>query len=75
MNVPKTLIIVGAIFLLAGLALLYFPKLPGLERLGKLPGDIQYEGRNVKVYFPWVTCLAISAFVTLLLKLFQWIKK
>ena len=32
-----------------------------------LPGDVAYESDRVHVYFPWVTCLIISALLTLLM--------
>jgi len=33
--------------------------------LGRLPGDIAYKGKNFQFYFPIVTCLVLSAAVTL----------
>jgi Protein of unknown function (DUF2905) len=39
--------------------------------LGRLPGDLVYKGRNTSVYFPWVTCLVVSALLSLLLWLFN----
>ncbi|MBV8070548.1 MAG: DUF2905 domain-containing protein [Acidobacteriaceae bacterium] len=49
---------VGVVVLLAGRYNLPF---------GRLPGDIVYRGKNSTVYFPWVTCLLISALGTLIL--------
>lgn len=34
-------------------------------RLGRLPGDIVIRGKNGTFYFPVVTCLAVSAALTL----------
>lgn len=34
--------------------------------LGRLPGDIVYRGENVRVYFPLVTCLILSAILSLI---------
>ena len=28
--------------------------------LGKLPGDIFFQTKNVTVYFPWISCLVVS---------------
>jgi len=39
--------------------------------LGRLPGDIHYTRGNFSVHFPIVTCLLISAVLTLLLWLFR----
>jgi hypothetical protein len=36
-------------------------------RLGRLPGDIVYQGRNTTFYFPIVTCLVLSVALTLIL--------
>ena len=38
--------------------------------VGRLPGDIFYQGKNTQVYFPIVTCLILSAVLTLVLWLF-----
>ena len=39
--------------------------------LGRLPGDIHYTRENFSFYFPIVTCLLLSALLTLLLWLFR----
>ena len=44
-------------------------------RLGRLPGDIAYQGRHGSFYFPIVTCLLLSVALTLILWLVQWLKK
>jgi len=54
------LVIVGAFFALGG----------RVPFLGRLPGDISFKSGNVQVYFPLVTCLLLSAVLTLLLNLF-----
>ena len=65
----KFLIVVGLVILLAGVAVW------GLGRVGfrGLPGDIRYESDRVGVYFPIVTCLALSLVLTLLMWLWRWI--
>jgi len=40
-------------------------------RLGRLPGDIRIEGRRGGFYFPIVTCLLISAVLSLVAWLFR----
>ncbi len=40
--------------------------------LGRLPGDLAYKGKNFQFYFPIVTCLVLSAVVTLLLWAVSW---
>jgi len=39
--------------------------------LGRLPGDIHYSRGNVSFYFPILTCLLVSLFLTLILWLFR----
>jgi hypothetical protein len=52
-------------FVLVGVGgLLYFGgKLP--FRLGRLPGDIFYQGKHGSFYFPIVTCILLSVAVSL----------
>jgi hypothetical protein len=59
------MIIVGGILLLGG-------NLAGkVPWLGRLPGDIRIERGNWSFYFPIVTCLVISAILTLIFALFR----
>jgi hypothetical protein len=65
----RTLLLLGVVLVLVG-ALLYFgDKLP--FRIGKLPGDIVHRGEHTTFYFPIVTCLVLSAALSLLLWLFS----
>jgi hypothetical protein len=63
----RTLIIIGAIFILVGLLWPWLQKLG----LGRLPGDIAVEKENVSFYFPIVTSIVISVLLTLLFWLFR----
>jgi phosphatidylglycerophosphate synthase len=58
----KLLIIFGMVLLVVGLLVLALGRthLP----LGHLPGDIEYQGKNVSFYFPLMTCLLLSAVVS-----------
>lgn len=60
----RVLLIIG--LFLAGVGALLFlgAKLP--FRLGRLPGDIVYEGEHGAFYIPIVTCLLVSLALTLL---------
>ena len=61
----KLLIVLGIV--LAGVgALLVFSGRPPF-RLGRLPGDIVYQGRNGSFYFPVVTCILLSVVLSLLM--------
>ena len=60
----KALVIFGIVLAFAGVFLLISGKLP--FRLGHLPGDLAYQGRNGSFYFPIVTSLLISVVLSLL---------
>jgi len=62
-EIGKTLIIFGIIFIIAGLLLFFFNKAPFL---GKLPGDIYIQKKNLTFYFPLATSLLISVILSLL---------
>ncbi len=64
----RTLILLGAALIVCGLLFTLGAKLP--VKLGRLPGDIVYRGKNTSFYFPWVTCLLLSAFLSALFWLF-----
>ena len=64
-EVGKGLLLIGV--LLAGVGAFFFfgGRLP--FRLGRLPGDIVIRGKHSVFYFPLVTCLLISAVLSLVL--------
>jgi formate hydrogenlyase subunit 3/multisubunit Na+/H+ antiporter MnhD subunit len=61
----RLLIILGIVLVAVGGLLMVGGRLP--LRLGRLPGDIVYHGRNTTIYFPIVTSIVISLGLTLLL--------
>lgn len=61
----KLLILAGGALLVVGVLLTLGPKLP--FRLGRLPGDIVWEGRNTTIYFPVVTSILLSLALTVIL--------
>jgi hypothetical protein len=63
----RTLVVLGTLLVLVGAVLLIAPRIPWL---GRLPGDILIRREHVTVYVPVVTCLVLSAVLTLLLNLF-----
>jgi len=67
MTISRILIVAGVILVIAGLA---WPLLTRLG-LGRLPGDIMVERGNFRFYFPLVTSLVVSVFLTLLFWLFR----
>lgn len=60
----RTLLIIGVVCVGIGAVLVFGARLP--FRLGHLPGDITYQGRHTTFYFPIVTCIILSAALTLL---------
>jgi hypothetical protein len=60
----KLLLVVGVVLIGAGALLMFGARLP--FRLGRLPGDITYQGRHGSFYFPVVTCLLVSLALTLI---------
>ena len=61
----RTLIIVGILLVAAGVLVTLGDRLP--LRLGRLPGDIVVRGKNGAFYFPIVTCLIVSAVLSLVM--------
>jgi len=64
-HVGKFLVIAGVLLVGIGLLLMAGAKF-SFFGLGRLPGDIAYKGKNVQFYFPVVSCLILSAALTLL---------
>ena len=62
------LVVIGLVLALVGLVLW---KTGGLGPLGKLPGDISIQRGTSSFYFPVVTCLLVSAVLTVLSWLFR----
>jgi hypothetical protein len=62
-DVGRTLIILGLVLVAVGVLMTLGDRLP--IKLGRLPGDIVVRGKNGVFYFPVVTCLVISAVLSL----------
>ena len=67
-SMGKTLIILGVILIVIGLAFTYGPKIPWL---GKLPGDISIKKDNFCFYFPITTSIIISIILTIRFTIFR----
>ncbi|MDY6941400.1 MAG: DUF2905 domain-containing protein [Pseudomonadota bacterium] len=63
----KTLILIGVVLVLVGLAW------PAIRRsgLGRLPGDFVFSGEHFSFYFPLTTSILVSLALTLLFWLFN----
>ncbi len=64
---PRLLITLGIIFVIAGLA---WPLLTKFG-LGRLPGDIRIEREGFTFFFPLTSGLIVSAIISLILWLFR----
>jgi Protein of unknown function (DUF2905) len=60
----RMLLLLGGILIIAGALLLFGARLP--LRLGRLPGDILWSGKNTTFYFPIVACLVLSLLLTVI---------
>ncbi|WP_204166733.1 DUF2905 domain-containing protein [Bacillus sp. CGMCC 1.16541] len=56
-DLPKMIMIMGALLLVVG----FF-----LQFIGKLPGDILFKKGNTTVYFPIVTSIVVSIILSLI---------
>ena len=63
-DMGKMLLFFGGVLVVIGLLLTFGSRLP--FRLGRLPGDIVWRGKNTSFYFPIVTCIVLSVALTVL---------
>ena len=63
----KTLVVLGLLLVLVGLAWPWLGKLP----FGRLPGDIVVNRENFRFYFPLTTMIIISVLLSLIFWLFR----
>lgn len=72
-EIGKLLLIVGVVMIAAGTLLFFGARLP--FRLGRLPGDISYQGKSGSFYFPIVTCIVLSVAFTLILWVINYFRR
>ncbi len=65
-GIGRTLIVVGVLVVLVGIALVAGNRVG----LGRLPGDVSFERGNFRVYAPIATCVIVSVVLTVLANLF-----
>ncbi len=63
----KMLVLIGAVFIIAGLAWPWLSRLP----LGRLPGDIVINQPNLKIVIPITTMLLVSVVLSLIVWLLR----
>jgi len=62
---PRWLIYIGILFILAGLIMKFTPWL--FNWFGKLPGDIFHDKGDTKIFFPITSMLLISFVLSMIL--------
>lgn len=70
-QIAKVIIIIGLVIISAGIMIF----LLGKVGLFKLPGDIRFQSKNFKLYFPLASSVIISIVLTLILWLISYLKK
>ncbi len=67
-DLGRILIFLGLLLVVAGVIFSLAGKLPWL---GNLPGDITIQRERFTFYFPLVTCLLVSAIISLVVYFFR----
>lgn len=67
-DLGRLLIGLGLLLVVAGLFVLYGPRVPWL---GRLPGDIHIQRDNVSFHFPLTTLLLLNLALFLVMRLFR----
>ena len=65
----RLLLGLGVAIAALGALLLLLPRIPGLDRLGRLPGDIVIERGATTIAIPLATSILLSIVLTVLLNL------
>jgi hypothetical protein len=65
----RFLLIVGLVLAAIGALLVIAPRIPGLDRLGQLPGDVVVDRGPVTIFVPIVSSIVISIVLTIVLNL------
>jgi hypothetical protein len=69
-GIGRFLLAAGLILAAVGLLLVVAPQVPGLDRLGRLPGDIFVQRGNTTIFIPIVSSIVLSVVLTIVLNLF-----
>ena len=69
----RTLMTIGAVIFAVG-AVVWLVSKVGIP-LGRLPGDLSWEGKNVKIYAPFATMLIVSVILTIIMNVISKLRK
>jgi hypothetical protein len=61
------LLVSGLVLSAVGALLIVSPRIPGMDRLGQLPGDLVVERGPITFFVPIVSSLVISVLLTIVL--------
>jgi len=64
----RLLLFLGIFLVIAGILLMFLPKLPFI---GRLPGDFVIKKGNFTFYFPLATSIILSIILTILFSIFR----
>jgi hypothetical protein len=66
LQLVRMLVVLGVVIVALGLLLMFGARIPFFH-FGRLPGDIALKGKHGSFYFPIVSCIVLSALLTLAL--------
>ena len=69
-GIGRFLVAAGLVLAAIGLLMVIAPQGPGLDRLGRLPGDLFIQRGTTTIFIPIVTSILISLALTIILNLF-----
>ena len=74
-SLGRWLVVIGLTIVSLGVLLFLLGKLPFLNRLGRLPGDIVYQdrARGITCAVPIVSSILISLLLTIILNVIAWL--
>jgi hypothetical protein len=74
-SLGRWLIVIGLTIVALGALLFLLGKIPFLNRLGRLPGDLYYENpeRGISCAVPIVSSILISLILTIILNVIAWL--
>ncbi len=70
-RVGSFLVFMALSMVLCGLLFQAARHIPFLRWMGRLPGDLRFEGERTRFYFPFTTCVVISLFLMVLLRILR----
>ncbi len=70
-QIGKWIIVMGITIALVGALVMIL----GRMGLFRLPGDLEFGGRNWRIYFPIASCIIISVVLTLILWLINYLRR